>query len=161
MTSEAVRRLPNPGSNRRTLALFRKALWEEHNGRCGICGFPVTFAEMWIDHVRPRSFGGGDEWENLQPSHRPCNIAKGGSNRGDVLRPNAPREATEERPIVDDAALEAWIGVPEPSPMMVRNLDPDLVREVRAEAIRRQITTGELLNEIIRAWITADRSQRT
>lgn len=39
------------------------------------------------------------------------------------------------------------------SPTMVRNLDPDLLRQVRAEAVRLNVTTGELLNDIIHQWL--------
>jgi hypothetical protein len=31
-----------------------------------------------VDHIVPRSQGGGDEWENLQPVHQRCNMRKGG-----------------------------------------------------------------------------------
>jgi 5-methylcytosine-specific restriction endonuclease McrA len=44
---------------------------------CAICA--DSFARMQditLDHIIPRSLGGGDEIENLQLAHEPCNRAK-------------------------------------------------------------------------------------
>lgn len=57
-------------------AYFRRRLWEHHDGRCGICGEPVPFGEMHIDHILPFSHGGPTHWDNLQPSHALCNQRK-------------------------------------------------------------------------------------
>ena len=46
---------------------------------CGFAGEPLS-----IDHVLPRSRGGGDVWENVTTACLPCNVRKG--NR-------TPREA--------------------------------------------------------------------
>ena len=45
---------------------------------------------------------------------------------------------------------------PRPAPFMIRGLDPDLWQQVRIEALKRgrSCTVGELLNEIIRDWLT-------
>lgn len=40
-----------------------------------------------------------------------------------------------------------------PSPIMVRNLDPDLWRQIRAEAVRHSLTGGALLNLIAAEWL--------
>jgi hypothetical protein len=160
MSMRAFERLPSTGTGRQKLALFRKALWEEHYGLCGICGLPVSFADMHIDHVVPVSLGGDDDWDNLQPSHMPCNVAKGGRNRGPVPLPNAPRIAIGERPVVDDATLQAWIGDPAPAPFMVRGIDPELWHRLRVEALKRKLPVGALLNEILREWLARLESDR-
>lgn len=59
-------------------ALWRRLLWESHDGRCGLCHEPVALEAMQIDHILPRVRGGEDIWTNLQPSHKPCNSAKSG-----------------------------------------------------------------------------------
>jgi hypothetical protein len=146
-----------PGSgDRRQLALFRKALWEEHCGICGICAEPVTFMEMWVDHVIPVSLNGGEEWANLQPSHPRCNIAKGGRNRGPVPLPNASHTPLLDRPTVDEETLQAWIGDWQPStlPTMIRNMDPLLWQQVKQEARRHDLSAGALLNLIVNEWMT-------
>jgi 5-methylcytosine-specific restriction endonuclease McrA len=55
----------------------REAIWQEHDGVCGICGEPVSLEECEIDHIIPRSKGGGNERVNLQPAHSKCNRSKG------------------------------------------------------------------------------------
>jgi hypothetical protein len=40
-----------------------------------------------------------------------------------------------------------------PAPLMIRGVDPDLWHAVRVEALKRKLTAGEMLNEILRAWL--------
>lgn len=69
-----------------------KQLAERDGADCSICGKPVdmslnrTVSLMGpsVDHVVPRSRGGGDEAENLALAHLLCNIRKG--NRTDQAR---------------------------------------------------------------------------
>lgn len=37
--------------------------------------------------------------------------------------------------------------------VVVRNVDPELWRELRAEAVRRGLKVGELLNQVIQHWL--------
>jgi 5-methylcytosine-specific restriction endonuclease McrA len=80
---------------RRRAALNRKAVFVRDGHRCQYCG---AAAES-IDHVVPRSRGGGHEWENVVASCRPCNVRKRDRMLDEtsmrlVRRPSAPREAT-------------------------------------------------------------------
>jgi 5-methylcytosine-specific restriction endonuclease McrA len=52
----------------------QRIVWEKTHGRCWYCGW--HFDEMCIDHVVPRSLGGGNEIDNLVPCCRPCNSSK-------------------------------------------------------------------------------------
>lgn len=67
-----------------------EALWDAQAGKCALCGeamprhrFETPHARVWakqrptLDHIRPRSKGGGDEDENLQLAHAVCNKRKG------------------------------------------------------------------------------------
>lgn len=64
----------------------RRHIWERDGGVCGICKEPVAFDRfMDIDHVNPSSLGGDGADENLQASHKRCNVKKGGRNRVDPL----------------------------------------------------------------------------
>ena len=66
----------------RQLPLTRRNLFQRDGHRCQYCG---TGSEpLSIDHVVPRSRGGGDTWENVTTACLPCNVRKG--NR-------TPREA--------------------------------------------------------------------
>jgi 5-methylcytosine-specific restriction endonuclease McrA len=50
-------------------------LRDEHT--CQYCGRRPPTRDLNLDHVIPRSRGGGDSWENLVTSCRTCNLRKG------------------------------------------------------------------------------------
>lgn len=79
---------------RLTRAEVRTLLYNRQNGLCGICedDLPKGFLHSQhvnIDHVRPRACGGPDIIDNLQLTHRSCNLDKGASCAGceGCLRP--------------------------------------------------------------------------
>lgn len=53
--------------------------------RCHLCGDVVLRCEASLEHVVPRSVGGGHDDANLRISHQTCN-----SNAGGMLNPNRP-----------------------------------------------------------------------
>lgn len=57
--------------------LRRRVVWERGGGVCHLCNAPVALKRVSLDHVIPRSYGGGDELGNLRPSHRACNSRRG------------------------------------------------------------------------------------
>jgi hypothetical protein len=60
--------------------LHRRAIKEYFNFECVYCGIKHEPDELTIDHVRPRCYGGHSFTNNLVPSCRKCNQAKGSSN---------------------------------------------------------------------------------
>jgi 5-methylcytosine-specific restriction endonuclease McrA len=46
-------------------------------GRCGICGKPITEDTIELDHIVPLAAGGRHELKNVQLAHRACNRRKG------------------------------------------------------------------------------------
>lgn len=56
----------------------RRNIFARDGNRCQYCGkkFPTT--ELSLDHVIPRSRGGGSTWENIVCCCLKCNIRKGG-----------------------------------------------------------------------------------
>jgi len=62
--------------------LTRRNVMQRDEHVCQYCGFQGE--PLSIDHVMPRSRGGGDIWENVTTACLPCNVRKG--NR-------TPREA--------------------------------------------------------------------
>ena len=56
----------------RRAALNRRAVFARDDHRCQYCDGPAES----IDHVVPRSRGGGHDWENVVAACRPCNVAK-------------------------------------------------------------------------------------
>lgn len=71
--------------NQRTPA-FKARIYFRNSGKCGICGehidttikHPDTMS-LSLDHIIPRSKGGGHKADNLQPAHLSCNLLKGDS----------------------------------------------------------------------------------
>ena len=72
------------------MSQVRDQLWRTQSGLCALCGgplpadrFSLPHASLWkkrqptVDHVRPKSKGGGDEIGNLQLVHAVCNRRKG------------------------------------------------------------------------------------
>lgn len=64
-------------SNRRKPTRIRRLIWDRDAGICWLCERPVTFQAMTLDHVIPKSKGGGFFAANLRPAHRLCNLRRG------------------------------------------------------------------------------------
>ena len=56
----------------RRSAVSRRAIFARDEHRCQYCG---AHADS-IDHVFPRSRGGGHHWENVAAACKPCNLTK-------------------------------------------------------------------------------------
>lgn len=54
--------------------ISRRAVFARDNHRCQYCG---SERHLTVDHIVPRSRGGGDSWENVVTSCAPCNLKKG------------------------------------------------------------------------------------
>jgi len=63
---------------RQPVKLNRRNIYARDGNRCQYCGkkFPTT--ELTLDHVVPRSVGGGASWTNLVCCCVQCNVQKGG-----------------------------------------------------------------------------------
>ena len=57
---------------RHSVPLSRRAIFARDGGRCVYCSAPATS----IDHVIPRSRGGGHNWENVVSACHKCNHLK-------------------------------------------------------------------------------------
>ncbi len=57
---------------RRLAPLNRRAVFARDGHRCQYCNGPAES----IDHVHPRSRGGGHTWENVVAACKPCNLSK-------------------------------------------------------------------------------------
>lgn len=58
--------------------LNRRNLFARDRNQCQYCGHHFPTSELTLDHVTPRTQGGGDTWENLVCACVPCNARKGG-----------------------------------------------------------------------------------
>lgn len=61
-----------------SVKLNRRNLFARDRNHCQYCGSHFPTSELSIDHVTPKSQGGGDTWENLVCSCIRCNAKKGG-----------------------------------------------------------------------------------
>jgi 5-methylcytosine-specific restriction endonuclease McrA len=60
-----------------SVRLTRRNLMFRDAHQCQYCGKRPPLRDLNIDHVLPRSRGGGDSWENLVTACRVCNLRKG------------------------------------------------------------------------------------
>ena len=77
-SSDRLDRIRNPiltamtGKNWREMIMFGEPV------RCAICGLSIEDdGDVSVDHIIPKSLGGGDIENNLQPAHKLCNTLKG------------------------------------------------------------------------------------
>lgn len=70
---------------RNEVKLNRRNIFARDNNRCQYCGGKFPTCELSLDHVIPRSQGGGASWANLVCCCVKCNTRKGG---------RTPRQAT-------------------------------------------------------------------
>ena len=72
--------------NRRTFTLYEKqVIYAKCNGKCAICGKPVKFKKMTIDHITPLSRGGTNDIKNLQLACKRCNSMKSNMTMDDMM----------------------------------------------------------------------------
>lgn len=84
--------------------ISRRALFARDGWRCVYCG--SSSSRLTLDHVVPRSRGGGSDWDNVVTSCAPCNTRK-----GDRL----PEEAAMPLPALPRPpapALFIWLSAP-------------------------------------------------
>jgi len=53
------------------------ALWYGQDGRCALTRVPLVPDDMHLDHILPRSKGGGHTADNLRWVHPMANLARG------------------------------------------------------------------------------------
>ncbi len=61
----------------KSVPFSRRNLCRRDGNRCQYCGAQVNSKTMTVDHVVPRSRGGGNTWENCVLACRRCNTRKG------------------------------------------------------------------------------------
>lgn len=67
---------------RREVKLTRRNIYARDENRCQYCGHKFSTSELSLDHVVPRSQGGGMAWENIVCCCVKCNVKKGGRTPG-------------------------------------------------------------------------------
>lgn len=85
-------------SNRLRFEVLRR-----DNYACRYCGAKAPFAELHVDHVVPRSRGGGDDPWNLTAACVDCNMAKGNG---------IPTDQVISEVRIDEATYQSSKGLP-------------------------------------------------
>lgn len=90
------RRIPPPRGAMARRGLSRRNILLRDRHTCQYCGVAYAASQLTLDHVRPRSRGGGGGWENLVTSCRRCNARKGDRTPEEARMPllRAPRVCT-------------------------------------------------------------------
>ncbi len=63
---------------KQTVKFNRRNIFARDNNQCQYCGKKFPTSELSLDHVKPRSQGGGSTWENIVCACVSCNVKKGG-----------------------------------------------------------------------------------
>ena len=90
-----------------------RALWARDGGRCQYSGRKLAVHEADIDHVLPRSRGGGDEWENCVISDRNINRRKADRTPAEaglslIRIPARPRPVPVSHTIENTYDIQDW-----------------------------------------------------
>ena len=68
----------------RQVPLTRRNVFQRDNHTCQYCGAKENLS---IDHVMPRSRGGGDSWDNVTTACMRCNVRKGNRTPQEAAMP--------------------------------------------------------------------------
>ncbi len=90
-----------------------RALWARDGGRCQYSGRHLAIHEADIDHIMPRSRGGGDSWENCVISDRTINRRKGAKTPTEarlrlIRKPTVPRPMPVTHTIENTYNISDW-----------------------------------------------------
>ncbi|MEK7269512.1 MAG: HNH endonuclease [Planctomycetota bacterium] len=69
---------------RRDVQFSRRNLYTRDGYRCQYCNRRLPPAELSLDHVVPRAYGGRSTWENMVAACGPCQRKKGGRTPSEV-----------------------------------------------------------------------------
>lgn len=70
-------------------AAIRQRVLERDGFQCVVCGSPAKPGDpLHVDHIIPRTEGGGSDLENLRATHKSFNESRGRNGRGKCRRPN-------------------------------------------------------------------------
>ena len=83
---------------RQDVKFNRRNIYARDSNRCQYCGKKFPTSELSLDHVIPRSQGGGTTWDNIVCSCVDCNVRKGGrtprqANMTLIRKPEKPKRS--------------------------------------------------------------------
>lgn len=98
---------------RTSVKLNRRNIFARDHNRCQYCGKRFPTSELSIDHVIPRSQGGGTSWGNVVCACTRCNVKKGGrtpeqANMHLITQPVQPRRSPILSIKLSDSRYASW-----------------------------------------------------
>ena len=83
---------------KQTVKFNRRNIFARDHNQCQYCGKRFSTSDLSLDHVVPRSQGGGATWENIVCACLNCNIKKGGrtpkqANIKLIRKPEKPKRS--------------------------------------------------------------------
>lgn len=98
---------------RAEVKLNRRNLFARDRNRCQYCGRRFPTAELSLDHVVPRSQGGGNTWGNIVCACIHCNVRKGGRTPDQarmalISHPRKPRRSPVLTVKLSDSRYASW-----------------------------------------------------
>ena len=75
---------------RHNVMFNRKMIYLRDNYTCQYCGDQFTAKDLTLDHVQPKSKGGGATWTNLVTCCGTCNWLKGAKVLDPITKPREP-----------------------------------------------------------------------
>jgi 5-methylcytosine-specific restriction endonuclease McrA len=97
----------------RKVGLSKKNIIKRDNGICQYCSCKLSSKNSTVDHVLPKSRGGGNSWTNLVASCHPCNLRKGNrtpseANMKLLKQPQAPGKDVVHIVLLDEHKNKLW-----------------------------------------------------
>ncbi len=108
-----IRLLEFDRAPRQSLRFNRRNLFARDNNRCQYCGDQYPQSQLSLDHVVPRSRGGGNTWENVVCSCLDCNSRKGNRTPKEAQmklqrEPGKPKQSPLLSIKLGDPKYEVW-----------------------------------------------------
>ncbi|NQT86598.1 HNH endonuclease [bacterium] len=97
----------------RSVKFNRRNIYARDENRCQYCGRRFTTSELTLDHVVPRTLGGGATWTNLVCCCVRCNSRKGGRTPAEAgmhltRKPVKPRRSPIIRLTLGNEKYRSW-----------------------------------------------------
>ena len=98
---------------RQAIKFNRRNIFARDGNLCQYCGKRFPTSELSLDHVLPRSQGGGSSWENIVCACVACNVRKGGrtpkqASMALIRRPEKPKRSPMLNQKLTNSKYESW-----------------------------------------------------
>lgn len=98
---------------RKDVVLNRRNIYARDHNRCQYCGKKSSPSELSLDHIIPKSKGGGASWENLVCACLKCNVKKGHralheTNMRLITKPIKPKRSPVVTLSLGDGRYKSW-----------------------------------------------------